>query len=107
MQLCKLFLPPLRIQILLIIYGHEMLVVFANVNAFQIRGKLKAPSERSYWLIEEDVDYWIKFRNVRHLTVKGGGKLDGSGQVWWQNSCKINESLVPIQFISLSKILYW
>ncbi|XP_078164702.1 polygalacturonase QRT2-like isoform X2 [Carex rostrata] len=59
----------------------------------EIRGKLKAPSERSYWLIEEDVDYWIKFRNVRHLTVKGGGKLDGSGQVWWQNSCKINESL--------------
>ncbi|KAJ4820110.1 Pectin lyase-like superfamily protein [Rhynchospora pubera] len=56
-----------------------------------IKGNLKAPSERADWS-GEDVNYWIKFKNVRHLTVKGGGELDGSGQIWWQNSCKINKS---------------
>ncbi|KAJ4820109.1 Pectin lyase-like superfamily protein [Rhynchospora pubera] len=54
----------------------------------KIKGNLKAPSDRSDWS-----NYWIKFRNVTRLTVRGGGQIDGSGQIWWQHSCKINRTL--------------
>ncbi|KAG6414062.1 hypothetical protein SASPL_126779 [Salvia splendens] len=35
---------------------------------------------------------WIKFEDVRNMEVFGGGTIDGSGEVWWKNSCKIKKT---------------
>ncbi|KAL3651881.1 hypothetical protein CASFOL_004883 [Castilleja foliolosa] len=34
---------------------------------------------------------WIKFEDVRNIDVIGGGTIDGNGEVWWKNSCKIKK----------------
>lgn len=43
---------------------------------------------------EEDRRHWIVFNGVKMLRIEGGGTIDGNGQIWWQHSCKVNESLV-------------
>ncbi|XP_042003546.1 polygalacturonase QRT2-like [Salvia splendens] len=35
---------------------------------------------------------WIKFEDVRNMEIFGGGTIDGSGEVWWKNSCKIKKT---------------
>ncbi|GFP87771.1 polygalacturonase [Phtheirospermum japonicum] len=35
---------------------------------------------------------WIKFEDVRNIDVIGGGTIDGNGEVWWKNSCKIKKT---------------
>ncbi|CAM0957421.1 unnamed protein product [Alopecurus aequalis] len=57
-----------------------------------IVGTLVAPPKRSYW-IEATIRHWILFKNVRGLTVTGGGTVDGNGKIWWQSSCKVNPKL--------------
>ncbi|OAY82134.1 Polygalacturonase, partial [Ananas comosus] len=61
--------------------------------AFVIRGTLEASKDRSDWPTDEIRTHWIKFESVKNLLVQGGGTLDGNGDIWWQNSCKIDESL--------------
>lgn len=36
------------------------------------------------------------FENLQNFRVEGGGTgiIDGNGRKWWDNSCKVNESLV-------------
>ncbi|KAK6143163.1 hypothetical protein DH2020_023511 [Rehmannia glutinosa] len=35
---------------------------------------------------------WIKFEDVRNIDVFGGGTIDGNGEVWWKNSCRIKKT---------------
>ncbi|KAL7083595.1 hypothetical protein ACP275_14G173700 [Erythranthe tilingii] len=35
---------------------------------------------------------WIKFEDVRNIDVYGGGTIDGNGEVWWKNSCRIKKT---------------
>ncbi|KAL0289754.1 UNVERIFIED_CONTAM: Polygalacturonase-2 [Sesamum angustifolium] len=35
---------------------------------------------------------WIMFEDVRNMDVFGGGTIDGNGEVWWANSCKIKKT---------------
>ncbi|KAL0315163.1 UNVERIFIED_CONTAM: Polygalacturonase QRT2 [Sesamum calycinum] len=35
---------------------------------------------------------WIMFEDVRDMDVFGGGTIDGNGEVWWANSCKIKKT---------------
>ncbi|XP_051123922.1 polygalacturonase QRT2-like [Andrographis paniculata] len=35
---------------------------------------------------------WIMFEDVRNINVFGGGTLDGNGEIWWKNSCKIKKT---------------
>nr|CAD1837657.1 unnamed protein product [Ananas comosus var. bracteatus] len=58
-----------------------------------IRGTLEASKDRSDWPTDEIRTHWIKFESVENLLVQGGGTLNGNGDIWWQNSCKIDESL--------------
>ncbi|KAG6536989.1 polygalacturonase-like [Zingiber officinale] len=54
-----------------------------------IKGSVEAPVDRSVWAGKR---YWIMFRGVDNLSVGGGGVINGNGNVWWQNSCKIKKS---------------
>ncbi|KAL3655344.1 hypothetical protein CASFOL_001130 [Castilleja foliolosa] len=74
--------------------------------AFIIKGTLKAPTSQNFF-----TDTWIGFRYLNHLTVAGGGVLDGQGHVAWRyNDCRTNPHCKPLpvtmrfDFITNSKI---
>ncbi|KAL2514537.1 Polygalacturonase QRT2 [Forsythia ovata] len=54
----------------------------------EIKGTIKAFSE----LYEDTERFWIKFQKLRNFEVRGGGTIDGNGEIWWKNSCKIKKS---------------
>ncbi|BBH07346.1 Pectin lyase-like superfamily protein [Prunus dulcis] len=56
----------------------------------QILGTLKASDNRLDF--SQDGRHWLVFDTVRNLLVEGGGIINGNGEQWWQNSCKINKS---------------
>lgn len=62
---------------------------------FQIYGTLEASDDQSDY--KKDGRHWIVFDNVQNLVVEGGGTVNGNGKIWWENSCKINKSLVKIK----------
>ncbi|TKV97430.2 hypothetical protein SEVIR_9G493100v4 [Setaria viridis] len=57
-----------------------------------IKGTLEAPSNRSVWL-DRNLQEWITFEGIDRLHVLGGGTLNGNGQQWWINSCKLNKPM--------------
>ncbi|KAK3145729.1 hypothetical protein QOZ80_3BG0256630 [Eleusine coracana subsp. coracana] len=57
-----------------------------------VQGTLVASPNRGDWN-DKNRRHWIVFRGVNKLTVNGGGTVDGSGETWWKNSCKINKAL--------------
>ncbi|KAF7041716.1 hypothetical protein CFC21_051471 [Triticum aestivum] len=65
----------------------------ATTITAMIRGTLEAPSNRSVWLDGDRRERWITFEDVDSLHVMGGGTLNGHGQEWWINSCKVNKSM--------------
>lgn len=66
----------------------------------QIEGSIVAPKDPKVW-DKLDAHKWLYFVKVRHLTVQGGGTINGMGQKWWATSCKINTTNV------ISKLLLW
>ncbi|GJM96997.1 hypothetical protein PR202_ga13887 [Eleusine coracana subsp. coracana] len=62
-----------------------------------VQGTLMASPNRADWS-DKNRRHWIVFRGVNKLTVNGGGNIDGSGETWWKNSCKINKALVSLRF---------
>ncbi|KAK8468214.1 hypothetical protein PHAVU_007G253101 [Phaseolus vulgaris] len=59
--------------------------------AVQITGTVEASDNISDY--NEDRAHWLMFDSVQKLSVKGGGTIDGNGNIWWQNSCKTNQKL--------------
>uniref|UniRef100_J3LTZ1 endo-polygalacturonase n=1 Tax=Oryza brachyantha TaxID=4533 RepID=J3LTZ1_ORYBR len=57
-----------------------------------VKGTLVASPDMSKWS-DSNRRYWIVVRGVDGLAVGGGGTIDGNGEVWWKNSCKINSAL--------------
>ncbi|XP_078180747.1 polygalacturonase-like [Carex rostrata] len=55
-----------------------------------VHGIIIAPS-RSAWN-SKSTTHWMVFKYLRNLAVTGGGTINGNGNAWWQNSCKINKS---------------
>ncbi|KAJ4760610.1 Pectin lyase-like superfamily protein [Rhynchospora pubera] len=55
-----------------------------------IQGTIVAPS-RSAWNLKSTT-HWILFQYINNLKLSGGGTVNGNGNAWWQNSCKINKS---------------
>ncbi|XP_077214007.1 polygalacturonase-like [Tasmannia lanceolata] len=55
-----------------------------------VYGTIEASSDRSDW--DRDRRYWINFKNIQNLRVDGAGTIDGNGEIWWKNSCKINKA---------------
>ncbi|KAL3652470.1 hypothetical protein CASFOL_002151 [Castilleja foliolosa] len=75
--------------------------------AFLIKGSLRAPTDPNKFY----TDKWIGFRYVDHLTLSGGGYLDGQGQFAWPyNDCHLNQGCKPLpaslgfDFVKNSKI---
>lgn len=67
---------------------------------FLIKGTLKAPVDSRNFFNE---DTWIAFRYLDHLTVKGGGILDGQGSAAWPyNDCQKNSQCKPLPAVSSS-----
>ncbi|KAE8681837.1 Polygalacturonase [Hibiscus syriacus] len=58
----------------------------------EMSGNIAASDDRSDY--KEDNRHWLTFDGVDNLLVEGGGgKINGNGNIWWQNSCKINKTL--------------
>ncbi|KAJ1392176.1 Pectin lyase fold/virulence factor [Sesbania bispinosa] len=73
-----------------------------------ILGTIVAPKDPVVW---HDLNprKWLYFHGVNHLTVDGGGRINGMGQEWWARSCKINSTNVwqhgnLLNFIVLFKV---
>ncbi|KAK6151296.1 hypothetical protein DH2020_013931 [Rehmannia glutinosa] len=56
----------------------------------EISGSIIASDDRSDY--SKDGRHWIIFDNVENLVVEGGGTINGNGNIWWKNSCKINKA---------------
>ncbi|PRQ50723.1 putative polygalacturonase [Rosa chinensis] len=56
-----------------------------------ISGTIIAPINPDAW-IGLNRRKWLYFHGVNHLTIEGGGTVDGMGQEWWARSCKINST---------------
>ncbi|WVZ60972.1 hypothetical protein U9M48_010917 [Paspalum notatum var. saurae] len=65
--------------------------------AVAVKGTLVASPNRADWSDDddkkEDRTHWVVFRAVDGLTVSGGGAVDGNGEAWWKNSCKVNNAM--------------
>ncbi|XP_058226753.1 probable polygalacturonase At1g80170 isoform X2 [Rhododendron vialii] len=55
----------------------------------EISGTIIAPEDPDAWA-GLNPQKWLEFQRVNHLTVEGGGIIEGMGQEWWARSCKIN-----------------
>ncbi|KAI3930171.1 hypothetical protein MKW92_041835 [Papaver armeniacum] len=56
----------------------------------KIDGAIEASADRSDY--KRDVRHWIIFKKIQNLVVEGDGTIDGKGDIWWKNSCKIDKS---------------
>ncbi|XP_010551910.1 PREDICTED: polygalacturonase At1g48100 isoform X2 [Tarenaya hassleriana] len=52
--------------------------------AFQLDGKIIAPTSASAW--GSDLLQWIEFKTLKGIAVRGKGTIDGQGSVWWNDS---------------------
>ncbi|PIN06742.1 Polygalacturonase [Handroanthus impetiginosus] len=56
----------------------------------QIAGTIIASNDRSDY--SKDGRHWLLFDSVKNIIVSGGGIINGNGNIWWKNSCKIDKS---------------
>ncbi|KAJ7962880.1 Pectin lyase-like superfamily protein [Quillaja saponaria] len=56
-----------------------------------ILGTIVAPKNPDVWK-GLNRRKWLYFHGVNHLTIEGGGTINGMGQEWWARSCKTNSS---------------
>ncbi|OMO71276.1 Glycoside hydrolase, family 28 [Corchorus capsularis] len=63
----------------------------SNYTTVLIYGNIEASDDRSDYKDR----HWIIFDSVNNMLMDGGGSgiINGKGQIWWQNSCKINKDL--------------
>ncbi|CAN0855020.1 Probable polygalacturonase At3g15720 [Linum grandiflorum] len=68
----------------------------------QLQGTLLAPWSMNAFA--NDKSTWIQFAYVNGLTVNGGGKIDGQGQIWWDH-CQQNSLLQALKFHSCNNLV--
>lgn len=52
-----------------------------------ISGTIVAPDDPEAWS-GLNPRKWLYFHEMNHLTIEGGGTINGMGQLWWAQSCK-------------------
>ncbi|KAJ0780149.1 putative endo-polygalacturonase [Helianthus annuus] len=57
----------------------------------QISGTILASKQESKY--KKNEKNWLRVEGVDNLVVKGGGVIDGNGDIWWSKSCKVNKTL--------------
>ncbi|KAL5698063.1 galacturonan 1,4-alpha-galacturonidase [Ranunculus cassubicifolius] len=55
----------------------------------RVSGTIIAPNDPDVWH-GLNPRKWLYFHGVKHLTIDGGGVINGRGQEWWRRSCKTN-----------------
>ncbi|XP_075518410.1 polygalacturonase At1g48100-like [Primulina tabacum] len=74
---------------------------------FQLEGTIIAPTDSDSW--GSGLLQWLEFTKLVGITIRGSGKIDGNGALWWQDSAfeddplddeskflvPLNETLVP------------
>ncbi|KAL5575607.1 hypothetical protein UlMin_017306 [Ulmus minor] len=58
---------------------------------FRIYGTIIAPKDPDAW-VGLNPRKWLYIREVNHLTIEGGGTINGMGHKWWARSCKRNST---------------
>ncbi|XP_030488438.2 probable polygalacturonase At1g80170 isoform X2 [Cannabis sativa] len=58
-------------------------------NDTKISGTITAPKDPKAWS-GLNARKWLYFYEVNHLTIEGGGTINGMGHEWWSRSCKRN-----------------
>lgn len=59
----------------------------------RILGAVVAPRDPEVW-VGLNPRKWLYFHGVDHLTLEGGGTINGMGEEWWASSCKVNETIL-------------
>ncbi|KAK3014141.1 hypothetical protein RJ639_008482 [Escallonia herrerae] len=64
-------------------------ISFAGPNCepniiFQLDGKIIAPTSSAAW--GSGLLHWLNFSELKGITVRGKGVIDGQGSVWWNDS---------------------
>ncbi|KAL8473698.1 hypothetical protein ACS0TY_030516 [Phlomoides rotata] len=89
MESAKIMVPKGR----LIMLSMSILQAIAiSLFLWSIRGTIKSFPQ----MYDFPKRLWIKFEDVTNIDVFGGGTIDGNGQVWWNNSCKIKKTKIAI-----------
>ncbi|KAK9130741.1 hypothetical protein Sjap_011228 [Stephania japonica] len=57
----------------------------------KVYGTIVAPKDPGIW-DGLNPRKWLYFHSVKHLTIDGGGVINGMGEEWWSRSCKVNSS---------------
>ncbi|KAG9459669.1 hypothetical protein H6P81_004177 [Aristolochia fimbriata] len=57
----------------------------------KILGTIVAPKEPEVW-DGLNPRKWLYFHGVDYLSVEGGGLINGMGEKWWAQSCKVNRT---------------
>lgn len=70
-------------------YLHKTITRLAYL---QISGTIVASKQESKY--KKDEKHWLRVDKVDNLVMKGGGIIDGNGDIWWSNSCKVKKSVV-------------
>ncbi|KAK9099070.1 hypothetical protein Syun_026115 [Stephania yunnanensis] len=53
----------------------------------KVYGSIVAPKDPGIW-DGLNPRKWLYFHSVKHLTIDGGGVINGMGEEWWSRSCK-------------------
>ncbi|KAL8144304.1 hypothetical protein V2J09_017336 [Rumex salicifolius] len=59
---------------------------------FMISGEIVAPESPSAWE-SLDPSQWLAFKDLRGLSLRGSGRVDGRGSGWWNQSCRYHPHL--------------
>ncbi|KAL6216982.1 hypothetical protein ACLB2K_010200 [Fragaria x ananassa] len=63
----------------------------------QVDGSIEAPSTIGEWTGCE-LGSWLGFQNVKGLTIKGAGVIDGKGSIWWRQKPQITNYTTGTNF---------
>lgn len=64
---------------------------------FEVNGILRAPTDKS----SINFGYWISFRYIVGLEIKGGGTFDAQGpSAWPYNNCRQDSNCKPLPTVS-------
>ncbi|KAJ7558224.1 hypothetical protein O6H91_04G029300 [Diphasiastrum complanatum] len=58
--------------------------------SLKVKGTIVAPSPSSWSGLSAQT--WLVFTRLNGFTIEGNGIIDGQGQIWWAQSCKVNRS---------------
>ncbi|XP_062021347.1 probable polygalacturonase At3g15720 [Rosa rugosa] len=72
----------------------------------QVDGSIESPSTIGEWTGCESGS-WLEFQNVKGLTIKGAGVIDGKGSIWWSHKPRITSYTTGTNCTAAPTALRW